>query len=231
MKAQKNEQMVHRFNKGFIVSHWVQAISFFALYITALPLYTDFFSFLYPVFGGPEGARLLHRIFAVFFMLPFFVLLIFDRQGLVNWTKRILTWKKNDFSFFLAFPKEFFVGNDKVPKQDFFNAGEKLNSLLIIVTTLMLIGSGLILWFPANFSQSVVQWGITIHVVGFSLAMLTVVAHIFLSTFHPNSKASLRGIIKGDVPVSYAKEHHGQWYDELVEKGEIVEEKKKSKGA
>lgn len=186
-----NEPTVHRFNKGFIVSHWVQAISFFALYITGLPLYTDFFSFLYPVMGGPEGAQILHRTFAVIFCLPLLILLIFDRKGLANWAKRIITWKKNDFKFFLAFPKEFFVGNDKVPKQDFFNAGEKLNSLVSIVTTLMLIGSGFILWFPGPFSQGLVQWAITIHVIGFSIAILTVIAHVFLSAFHPNSKASL----------------------------------------
>lgn len=234
MKAQKNEPRVHRFNKGFRVSHWVQAIAFFALYITALPLYSDFFSWLYPIMGGPEGARILHRVFAVFFMLPLFILLIFDRQGLVNWAKRIFSWKKRDFMFFIAFPKEFFFGNAKTPKQDFFNAGEKLNSLVSIVTTLMLIGSGLILWFPGPFSQALVQWAITLHVIGFSVAILTAVAHIFLSSMHPGSKISMEGITKGDIPVSYAKHHHEAWYEELIEKGEIEpleEDKEKSKGA
>src|SRR5690554_6723461 len=119
MGIKTNEKTVHRFNLGFRVAHWVQAGSFFLLYLTGLPLYTDFFNFLFTVFGGPEMARILHRTFAIFFLLPLPILLIFDREGLQNWAKRILTWRKNDFMFFVHFPKEFFVGNDKVPKQDF----------------------------------------------------------------------------------------------------------------
>src|SRR5690554_4192367 len=113
MGIKTNEKTVHRFNLGFRVSHWVQAGSFFLLYITGLPLYTEFFDFLYVLFGSPETARILHRTFAVAFMLPLPILLIFDREGLKNWAKRVLTWKKNDFMFFFAFPKEFFVGSDK----------------------------------------------------------------------------------------------------------------------
>src|SRR5690554_5384341 len=231
MGIKTNEKTVHRFNKGFIVSHWVQAISFFGLYLTGLPLYTEFFDFLFVVFGSPETARILHRTFAVAFILPLFILILFDRQGLKNWAKRIFTWRKNDFMFFIHFPKEFFVGSDKVPKQDFFNAGEKLNSFVSIITSILLIASGFILWFPANFSQSLVQVALATHVIGFSVAILTAIAHIFLSALHPNSKASLRGIVKGDVPISYAKDHHGQWYDELVEQGVIEEDENKSKGA
>lgn len=229
-RIKTNEKTVHRFNKGFIVSHWVQAGSFFALYLTGLPLYTEFFDFLYVVFGSPEVARILHRTFAIMFCMPLPILLIFDREGLKNWAKRIVTWRKNDIMFFVHFPKEFFVGNDKIPKQDFINAGEKLNSIVSITTTIMLIVSGFILWFPGPFSQSVVQWALTAHVLGFSLGILAVMGHVFLSAFHPNSRASMRGIIKGDVAISYAKDHHGLWYDELVEQG-IIKEEDTSKGA
>src|SRR5690554_4161754 len=116
MGIKTNEKTVQRFNLGFRVSHWVQVISFFGLYLSGLPMYTEFFDFLFAVFGGPEMARIIHRTFAVVFILPFFILLFFDREGLKNWAKRIFTWKKNDFAFFLHFPKEFFVGSDKVPK-------------------------------------------------------------------------------------------------------------------
>ncbi|WP_078594905.1 formate dehydrogenase subunit gamma [Evansella clarkii] len=230
-KQNSNESTVKRFSKAFIISHWVNAFAFFALYITALPLYTDFFNWLYPVFGGPEMARLLHRIFAVLFIVPLFLLIIFDFAGFKNWAKNILKWEKKDFQFLMAFPKEFFLGKSKVPKQDFFNAGEKLNSLLTIMCTLMLIGSGFVMWFPGAFASGVVQWAYPIHNIGFGLALAVVVGHIFLSIGHPNSKASMRGMTKGDVPISYAKEHHGVWYDEMVKKGEIKEEKDKSKGA
>lgn len=228
------QQTVKRFSKWVIIAHWTNALAFFALYITALPLYTDFFNWMYSIFGGPENLRLLHRIFAVMFVLPPILVLIFDPKSLFHWIKQTLTWTKNDIMFFVKFPKEFFGGHVKdMPKQDFFNAGEKLNSVLTIACAFLLIASGVVMWMPEWFSTGVIQWAYVLHNVGFGLSAAVVVGHIFLSIGHPNSKVSMQGMTKGDVPVSYAKEHHGKWYDELVAKGEIKEEKpmKKGKGA
>ena len=213
MSNNQSGKMVKRFNKGFIISHWVNAGAFFVLYISALPLYTEFFDWLYPVFGGPAGARLVHRIAAVFFMLPLPILILFDRQGLRNWTKNMFSWKKHDFQFFTQFAKEFFGLKAKTPKQDFFNAGEKMNSWLMVITALMLIGSGLVMWFPGNFSQTVVMWAYPIHNIGLGLSAAVAIAHIYMSVVLANP--SLRGITKGDVDEEYAKGHHGRWYDEL----------------
>lgn len=229
-----NQQTVKRFSKWVIIAHWTNAIAFFALYITALPLYTEFFNWMYPIFGGPENLRLLHRIFAVIFILPVIVMLFVDPKSLFHWLKQTVTWKKNDFVFFTKFPKEFFGGHVKdMPKQDFYNAGEKLNSLLTIACAVFLIGSGIVMWMPEWFSTGVIRWAYLLHNVGFGLSAAVVVGHIFLSIGHPNSKVSMQGMTKGDVPVKYVKEHHEAWYDELVAKGEIKEEKskKKEKGA
>lgn len=223
MNKKQPLETVKRFNKGFIIAHWINAAAFIILYISALPMYTQFFNWLYPVFGGPAGARLVHRIAAVFFMLPLPILILFDRQGLKNWAKNIFSWKKHDFKFFLPFAKEFFGLKSNVPKQDFFNAGEKVNSLLQIVTALLLIASGLVMWFPQYFSQTIIWWAYPIHNIGLGLAAAVAVGHIYMSLV--TAAPSMRGITKGDVDIEYAKDHHGRWYDELVEKG-IVEEKK-----
>lgn len=222
--SKKNGKLVKRFNKGFIIAHWVNAAAFFVLYISALPMYTEFFDWLYVVFGGPENARLVHRIAAVAFMLPLPIMILFDLKGFKNWMKNIFSWKKHDFQFFLSFPKEFFGKKTHPPKQDFFNAGEKANSWLMIITTLMLIGSGLVMWFPNSFSQGVVMWAYPIHNIGLGLAAAVVIGHIYMSI--KLAKPSLRGIFKGDVTEEYAKDHHGRWYDELKE-----EEEKKKKHA
>lgn len=223
MSHKNNAKMVKRFNKGFVISHWVNAGAFFVLYISALPMYTEFFDWLYPVFGGPAGARLVHRIAAVCFMLPLPILILFDRQGLRRWSKNMFSWKKHDLEFFKVFPKEFFGKKVHAPKQDFFNAGEKANSWLMVITAIMLIGSGLIMWFPKFFSQSVIMWAYPIHNIGLGLSAAVAVAHIYMSI--KLAKPSLNGILKGDVTEEYAKDHHGRWYDEMKE-----EENKKKLG-
>ncbi|QED49784.1 formate dehydrogenase subunit gamma [Cytobacillus dafuensis] len=215
MSNEKTPKTIKRFNKGFIVAHWVNAIAFFTLYISALPMYTEFFDWLYVVFGGPAGARLVHRIAAVAFMLPLFIMIIFDFKGFKNWMKNIFSWKKHDLMFFPQFLREFFGLKAKVPKQDFFNAGEKINSWLMIVTTLMLISSGLVMWFPAFFPSAVLWWAYPIHNIGLGLAVAVAVGHIYMSLV--TARPSMRGITKGDVTEEYAKDHHGRWYDELQE--------------
>lgn len=216
-----NQKTVKRFNLGFRISHWVNAAAFFVLYISALPMYTEFFDWLYPVFGGPAGARLVHRIAAVAFMLPLPIMIIFDWKGFSNWAKNIFSWKKHDLQFFPQFIKEFFGMKAKVPKQDFFNAGEKINSWLMIITTIMLICSGLIMWFPQYFAYGIILWAYPIHNIGLGLAAAVAIGHIYMSLV--TAKPSMRGILKGDVSEEYAKDHHGRWYDEL----QAAEPKKK----
>ncbi|AOM82091.1 formate dehydrogenase subunit gamma [Salisediminibacterium beveridgei] len=223
-------QKVKRFSKTSRVGHWVFALTFFMLYFTALPLYSDFFGWMYPLMGGPEMARLLHRIFAVVFIAVPVLMLIFDPKSMLFWLKSTFTWKKDDLKFLGQFPKEFFLGKGGGPKQGFYNSGEKLNSLLVILTAVFLILSGIVMWFPQFFSSGVIQWAFPIHNIAFGLSVAVIVGHIFLSIGHPNSKASLEGMTKGTVDVEYAKAHHEVWYDELVEKGKIKKDNQ-DKGA
>ncbi|WP_052343504.1 formate dehydrogenase subunit gamma [Bacillus massiliigorillae] len=225
-KISSDGKYVKRFSKSVIIAHWMNAIAFFGLYISALPMYTEFFDWLYPLFGGPAGARLFHRVCAVVFFIPTIFVLLTDPKSFIYWIKQIFTWKKHDFQFFLEFPKEFFGKHANVPKQDFYNAGEKVNSLLQILMTILIMGSGLVMWFPQFFPHGVVMWAYPMHNIGLGLATAVVVGHVYLSIGHPNSRPSMRGITKGDVDIKYAKAHHGRWYDEVME-----EEKKNKKEA
>ncbi|WP_071461450.1 formate dehydrogenase subunit gamma [Bacillus massilinigeriensis] len=218
-KAKKSTLQVRRFSMAFVIAHAVNAFAFFALYVTALPMYTEFFDWLYPVLGGPENARLLHRIFAVLFMTPTFIWVIFDPKGFKRWLKELVTWKKRDLEFFTEFVKELFGFKFKHVRQTFFNAGEKINSFIQIITALIVIGSGFTLWFPELFPKFLVQWGYFLHNVGFGLAIAVVVGHIYLSVVHRHSSPGYSGVVTGKVPAWWAKGHYPDWYDEEVEKG------------
>lgn len=221
-------KMVKRFSIHFRIAHWAIAISFLMLYITGLPMYTQFFDWLYPVFGGPAGARQVHRIMAVVFISVPIYLLIFDHRSLFHWLKQCFTWRSRDTKMVTAFPKEFFTGSTEVPKQDFYNGGEKINSLLQMGMWVMLVSSGLVMWMPQYFSYGIISWAYPIHNIGLGLAIAVVVGHIYLSVGHPNSRASISGMIKGEVPAEYARAHHGKWYDEII-KEEYKNNKKHNK--
>jgi formate dehydrogenase subunit gamma len=226
--SNQEPKMIKRFSIHFRIAHWAMVLSFLMLYMSGLPMYTEFFDWLYVIFGGPAGARLVHRIMAVVFICIPIYQLIFDSKSIIHWLKQCLSWHSRDIKMITAFPKEFFTGHTEVPKQDFFNGGEKINSLLQMVCWVMLVGSGLVMWFPGYFSEGIISWAFPIHNIALGLAIAVVIGHIYLSVGHPNSRASLRGMTKGEVPAEYAKAHHGRWYDEVME-----EEKNKNnhKGA
>ncbi|WP_423800160.1 formate dehydrogenase subunit gamma [Neobacillus sp. SAB-20_R2A] len=229
----KPDVKVRRFPKAFVWAHAINGISFFALYITALPMYTEFFDWLYPVFGGPANARLLHRIFAVTFITPTFILLIFSPKFLMLWLKELITWKKRDLEFFGSFVKELFGFKFKHIKQTFFNAGEKINSILQMFCAILVICSGFTMWFPEYFPRALVQWGYLFHNVGFALGIAVIVGHIYLSVIHKNSRPGYSGVITGEVPARWAKDHYQEWYEEEVKKGNFPEldDPKHKKGA
>lgn len=217
MSQAKNER-IKRFSLPFRIAHWINAFAFFMLYLTGLPMYTEFFDWLYPILGGPASGRLMHRIFGIMFIIPTIFMILTDPKSFFHWIKSMFIWKKEDFAFFLPFAKEFFGKHAKIPKQDFYNAGEKLNSILQVVTAILLIGSGFMMWFPQLLPYAFQVWAYPIHNMSFGLAAAVIVGHIYLSTLGPGGKDALRGMIKGDVPEDFAKEHHGKWYDELQKK-------------
>ncbi len=216
MSRREKTRLIKRFSKAIIFVHWLNASCFFLLYLSGLPLYTDWFNFLYVFFGGPENARLIHRVAAIGLCLPVIIVLFTDPKGFFYWIKTICTWSKRDIQFIITFPKEFFGRNPKMPPQDYYNGGEKINSILIILCTALLIASGFVMWFPEVFPQALVRWAYPIHNIGFGLAAAVIVGHIFLAAVHPNSRVSLQGMKTGYIPEWYAEEHHGQWYKDEV---------------
>ncbi|MFC2342090.1 MAG: formate dehydrogenase, partial [Selenomonas artemidis] len=46
-----NKEYVPRHKMAFAVCHWMNAFAFFMLFLTALPLYSDSFRFMYHIFG------------------------------------------------------------------------------------------------------------------------------------------------------------------------------------
>jgi formate dehydrogenase subunit gamma len=233
-KPRKTHIKVRRFSMAFVVAHAVNFISFLALYLTALPMYTEAFDWVYNVVGGPENARLLHRIFAVAFITPTFIWAIWDFKGLSRWIKELFTWKKRDLQFFQETGKELFGFKYKHIPQTFFNAGEKINSWIQIITAVMIICSGFLVWFPEYFPRALVQWGYFFHNVGFGLAAAVVVGHIYLAAVHKNSSPGFKGVVTGVVPAWWAHDHYTEWYEEEVAKGnfpDLNEFKNKHRGA
>lgn len=211
-----NKKYIPRFTINVRIAHWINVASFLTLVFTGLPLYSETFDFMYYVFGSPSNTILVHKIAGLVFILPTIFILVTDPKSFMFWTKTILRWGSHDFKFFLEFPKELLGLKSNMPKQDFFNAGQKLNSLVTILCGMIMVASGIIIWFHTSFPSGLVQFAHLMHAVGVGLMVPLIILHAYLSVGHPASRPSFRGMTKGDVDEDYAKHHHGRWYDEIT---------------
>ncbi len=207
---------VLRFRTGERVSHWVHAISFFALLFTGLGVLSTFFQPAMTIFGGIHVARLIHRgsaiVFVVVVGLMFF---IGNPRYHWRWLKSVFNFTKSDWQHVSAFPKEFFGGHGTYPAQDKFNGGEKINSLITILGTVFITLSGIVMWLAPLFPPGLVRWAYPVHDLSMFLMTASVIGHMYLGLLHPDSRAAMSGMLNGYVSTQFARAHHAKWYDGL----------------
>ena len=124
-----DKKYVPRHEKAFAVCHWLNAFAFFMLFVTALPLYTDTFRFLYNIFGD-KTLMYAHRVFGVMFILTPIIGFVIARKGYIIMLKEIFSFGKKDMEFMQKFPLELMGKDPHMPPQGFYNGGEKMNIAL-----------------------------------------------------------------------------------------------------
>jgi formate dehydrogenase subunit gamma len=206
-------QEVERYSKRAIVQHWWIVACSILLAITGLFLFISWF--------GPAAwwgySRLVHRIAAVGFVAVPVLYMILNPKSTIEWVKEAFTWGKADFGWLKAAPTYYF-GFDIIPMppQERSNTGQKMWVLVVIVTSVIFVVSGGIMWFGKGLVPTgVFQWSVFAHDAAFVIAGAMFLVHIALGTFHPRFSEALRSMISGKVSVHYAQSHHGKWYDRI----------------
>ncbi len=215
-----DNRYVPRHQKTFTICHWLNGISFLMLFLTALPLYSDTFLFLYNIFGA-KTLQYMHRFFAIIFILTPIFGLLSARKGYATMIKEAFSFGRDDLIFLLKFPVTLIGIEPKMPKQGFYNGGEKVNILLQMCIWAALVCSGAILWFGTGVvDNSIRAWMIPIHSLAAGIGFAAALAHIYLAVVQ--NPDSLHGMTEGSINARYAVHHHGAWVDELIKKGKVT---------
>lgn len=215
-----DNRYVPRHKKSFIICHWLNAISFFMLFLTALPLYADTFMFLYNIFGA-KTLQYAHRFFAVIFIATPIFGLLSAREGYCTLFKQVLSFGRDDLIFLVKFPLTLIGIEPKMPKQSFYNGGEKINILLQMVIWFVLVVTGLILWLGNGvIDNSIRAWMIPLHSIAAGLGLAAALGHIYLAVVQ--NPDSVRGMLEGSINARYAVHHHGAWVDDLIKQGKVT---------
>src|SRR5206468_11782117 len=109
--------------------------------------------------------------------------------------------------------------DEKLPPIGRFNYGQKMFFWLMFYGVILLLLSGLALWFVESIPWSL-RWlcylAVAVHV---AVALATIggfIIHVYMGT------AMVRGgftsIIRGEVSAAWAKMHHRLWYEQVTKK-------------
>jgi formate dehydrogenase subunit gamma len=202
--------LVRRFSGAEITLHWLLVADVTVLTVTGLGLYLGPGS--NPVLGHRELVRSLHIDAAIFLiLLP--LLTAAARPGTLARLWRQAEWFDADDWRWLrrVVIPPFLRRTRALPPQGRLNAGQKLNTLIVVAAlsgftvtgALMYIGGQL----PPSLSDAADTWHIWLMFLGAPL----VAGHIALAMLLPSTRGSLRGVVTGYVKRSYARRRHARW--------------------
>ncbi|MFH7320429.1 formate dehydrogenase subunit gamma [Desulfurivibrio sp. D14AmB] len=204
-------RMVRRFSAVVRVSHWLYALSFITLAITGYMIYGSALDWMIPLFGSLEGAMVVHRVAAVFLITAVIIPILMRPREVTAWLGEVFTFTEADTAFLKTFPAKFVGVKKKIPPQGFYNGGEKINSLIQIISGLVMITTGLFMWLSS--SPPPIMY--PLHALFMAIGSASAIGHIYLALLNPVSNEAIRAMINGDVSEKYMQENHGQWYQEV----------------
>jgi formate dehydrogenase subunit gamma len=204
---------VTRFTRTERTVHWVQAVTFLTLLLSG-------FALALPQIEAWIGHRALlremHLSSAFFFFFgPAIVALSGDRRSMALDVEAVDTWDADDLRWLIPWPILRLFGVH-TPAQGRFSAGQKLNAIFVVWSTLTFTVTGLFMWQNRRFPTDVVSQANTIHTTLAYLALVAFLGHLYLGTAHPQTRHAFRAITQGWVRVEWAAHHHAKWLRQAV---------------
>jgi formate dehydrogenase subunit gamma len=184
------------------VVHWVVALTFIALMLSGFALGYPRAYFLSGLFGGGQTMRFLHPWFGVAFTLGVLWMLVSWasdmrlNSGDREWLRRLKTYAASGHS-----------GLDTGR----YNAGQKGYYWFSVIFGLVLLVTGLPLWYPwlvgGGGLQNIARF---LHHVAFLLMVGGFMIHVYMSTVM--FPGTLSAMTTGRVSRAWAAFHHPAWF-------------------
>ena len=206
--AAHNDEMIPRYSFAERANHWIGALTYTYLLMTGLAFWSPYLYWLAAVVGGGPVARSLHPWVGLIFAASVF------------WTfkewRRDMQMDESDRAWAKAIPYYIKNEDDKLPPVGRFNYGQKLFFWGIFYGVILLLLSGIALWYTEALPWSLrfVRYAaILIHA---SVALITIglfLIHVYMSAIL--EEGSLTSMIHGKVTSAWAWTFHRSWYDQV----------------
>jgi len=117
-------------------------------------------------------------------------------------------WTFDELKWLLLMAPAALFKRIQLPEPGKFNAAEKINFMVVMVSGPVFIFTGLLIWLPQV--KSFYPW--IAHVVLAGIITPLLLGHIFMATLNPSTRAGLMGMITGFVSRNWAAHHYPRWF-------------------
>lgn len=201
----RKRDRIQRYSAPERINHWIVAFCFVFAALSGLGFFFPSFNWLMHVLGTPQLARILHPFIGVIMFAAF--LLMFLRYWRDNLIERDdLEWAKNIRKV---------AQNEEVGDTGRYNFGQKCVFWAAIVSLLLLLASGIVIWrpyFAGAFSIPIVRLALVVHSVSAVVLIMVIMVHIYAALW---VKGTITAMVEGWVTPAWAKKHHPRWYRQI----------------
>ena len=199
-----NTPKVIRFTLAERLVHWLVALSFLYAALTGLSLWSPRLYWLASIFGGGVTVRGWHPLGGLLFVLIFSVMFVsWKRQMRLDsddrrWLRMAHRYAAHDYA--------------ALPEAGRFNGGQKSLFWLQSVNGVLLLLSGIVLWWPESMARPLREAAVLVHPISGILAIAGLIVHIYMGT--AATPGAFRGMTQGWVKPGWAASHDAKWYRE-----------------
>jgi formate dehydrogenase subunit gamma len=189
--------------------HWVAGLSYIYLLLTGLAFWSPWLFWLAILLGGAPVSRMLHPWGGLIFSIAVI-------QMYRMWASE-MGITPDDKAWFGAVRHYISNEDDQMPPAGRYNAGQKSLFWGFFVCMILLLLSGLVLWFPEYIPWSLRYLRYIAVLTHASAALLTVglfMIHVYMGVFA--ERGAIGSVIRGEVTLAFAKRFHPRWYQEIT---------------
>jgi formate dehydrogenase subunit gamma len=196
---------ITRFTVAERIIHWGVALSFLYAALTGLALWSPRLYWLAAVFGGGVTIRAWHPFGGILFFIVFSMMFLRWRGHMHldaddrRWLSMAHRYAAHDYA--------------ALPEAGRFNGGQKSLFWLQALNGLLLLGSGIVLWFPESIARWLRELAVLVHPIAAIVAIAGLIVHIYMGT--AATPGSFRAMTQGWVKPGWAASHHPKWYRQI----------------
>jgi formate dehydrogenase subunit gamma len=204
----EDTEPIERYTLRERVMHWLNGLTYVYLLATGLALFSPHLYWIAMVLGGGPTVRYWHPWAGLLFMAGMLWMHSMWRGDMRaipadrEWNRKVRLYIENR--------------DDELPPVGRFNPGQKQFYWVMWFGMILLLLSGILMWFPEYVHWNV-RWlrplVVMLHEIGALITVGAFIVHVYMGVFAV--PGGLHAILHGYVSRGWAKAHHRLWYDRI----------------